>query len=78
MSKEKPTSVVARLKQLAMQQKRAPIVVKAADWLVIQCPQCGAGRTKSDGITRCGYCGHVFTTAELSDGIHIKQNDNSR
>lgn len=78
MSDAKPTSVVERLKQLALQQKREPVVIRPADSHVIQCPQCGAGRAKSDGITRCGYCGHVFTTAALSDGINIKEEDNSR
>lgn len=78
MNEEKSISVVERLKQLAMEQKREPIVIKSADAFVIQCPRCGAGRAQSDGITRCGYCGHRFTSVAVNDGINIKKDDNSK
>lgn len=42
------------------------------------CVNCGAPRAQKDGLTHCGYCGHEFISTELSDGIHIKKEDNSR
>jgi uncharacterized Zn finger protein (UPF0148 family) len=41
------------------------------------CPNCGAGRTKHDGITSCGYCGFEFIRVKLTDGVYIKKEDNS-
>lgn len=78
MDKDKPTSLVERLKQIALEQKREKMEVKRAASVVLQCPQCGAGRAKQDGLTKCGYCGYEFMAAKLSDGIHIKTEDNSK
>jgi len=75
---KKPISLVERIKQLALEQKREEFKIKEASNLVVSCPQCGAGRAKSDGLSRCAYCGHEFTHAELTDGINIKKEDNSR
>jgi uncharacterized Zn finger protein (UPF0148 family) len=41
------------------------------------CPNCGAGRAKQDGLTHCAYCGHEFLSVKLTDGIFIKKEDNS-
>ncbi len=41
------------------------------------CPGCGAGRAKSDGLTRCAYCGHEFMTRALTDGVYLSSDDNS-
>ena len=41
------------------------------------CPNCGAGRAKQDGITHCAYCGFEFVAVKLTDGIHLKKEDNS-
>ena len=75
---KKPLSLVERIKQLALEQKREEFKIKEAESLVITCPQCGAGRAKRDGLTRCAYCGHEFTSAEMTNGVHIKKEDNSR
>lgn len=41
------------------------------------CPNCGAGRAKDDGLTACAFCGYKFMEVTLSNGIHIKEEDNS-
>lgn len=66
------------MKRLAMQQKREQLVEQQAASSVATCPQCGAGRAKHDGLTACAYCGFAYTHAVLTDGIHIKDTDNSR
>ena len=43
----------------------------------INCPNCGAGRAKQDGVTKCAYCNHQFISTKLDDGIHLKITDNS-
>lgn len=75
---KKPLSLVERIKQLALEQKREEFKITEADSSVVTCPQCGAGRAKRDGLTRCAYCSHLFTNAEMADGVHIKKADNSR
>lgn len=75
---EKPLSLVARMKQKALQQKREAFVEKQAGMNTITCPNCGGGRAKDDGITRCAYCGFEFISHMLSEGIHIKDSDNSK
>lgn len=50
---------------------------KAANMDVKNCPNCGAGRAKQDGITHCAYCGFEFIAVKLTDGIHLKKEDNS-
>ncbi|WP_459641268.1 hypothetical protein [Flavobacterium sp. CGRL2] len=44
---------------------------------VRDCPNCGAGRAKQDGVTHCAYCGFEFITVQLTDGVYIKKEDNS-
>lgn len=51
--------------------------VPAVGVSVAACPGCGAGRTKQDGLTRCGYCGHEFMSQTLTDGIYLSSADNS-
>lgn len=75
---EKPMSLVARMKQNALAQKREAFKEKQADMNTKTCPNCGAGRAKEDGITRCAYCGFEFIGCKLTDGIHITDNDNSK
>ena len=43
----------------------------------LNCINCGAGRTKHDGITHCGYCGYEFIKVKLTDGTYVKKEDNS-
>jgi len=42
------------------------------------CPSCAAGRAKQDGLTHCAYCGHEFLQVSISDGLHLRKDDNSR
>ena len=78
MEHKKSNSLVERLKQAAMEQKRQQIPETKASSQVVDCPQCGAGRAINDGLTACGYCGYRFTSSRMSDGINIKEKDNSR
>lgn len=75
---QKPLSIVQQMKQLAMQQKREQFVEQQAGSSVATCPQCGAGRAKHDGLTACAYCGFEYTHTTLTNGIHIRETDNSR
>lgn len=81
MEKNKPLSFVEKMKLKAQNQKSYGIdennAFKAAKLDATDCPNCGAGRAKQDGLTHCGYCGHAFISVTLSDGIFIKKDDNS-
>ena len=74
----KPLTIVERMKKLALQQKRAKFNEKQAGVTTSTCPNCGSGRNKADGLTRCAYCGFTFLQHDLSDGIHITEEDNSK
>jgi len=78
--KNKALSFVERMKQKAQNQPKlggnAPPVEARLD--AGTCPNCGAGRAKMDGLTKCAYCGYEFLKVELSDGLHIKKEDNSK
>ncbi|WP_223302280.1 hypothetical protein [Flavobacterium branchiophilum] len=50
---------------------------KEAKMDAADCPNCGAGRAKQEGLTHCAYCGHEFLAVKLTDGIFIKKEDNS-
>lgn len=75
---EKPLSLVERMKQKALQQKREAWVEKQPAVTTTTCPNCGVGRSKEDGLTRCAYCGFEFISRTLTDGIHIQHSDNSK
>lgn len=51
--------------------------MKAASMVALDCPNCGAGRAKQDGLTHCAYCSFEFLAVKLSDGLHLKKGDNS-
>jgi uncharacterized Zn finger protein (UPF0148 family) len=76
----KSLSLIERMKKKAESQQRygGETVSREANMGVTACPNCGAGRAKNDGVTKCAYCGHEFIAVELSDGLNIKKNDNSR
>ncbi|BAV07131.1 hypothetical protein SAMN05421788_102242 [Filimonas lacunae] len=76
---EKPLSFVERMKQRAVNQQNYGGTATPTEAGTVQaaCPNCGAGRTKDDGLTKCGYCGHVFIHTELTDGKYIQKEDNS-
>jgi uncharacterized Zn finger protein (UPF0148 family) len=80
MEKEnKALSILEKLKQKTQAQTPYGGEAKAMDAKMdaTVCPNCGAGRAKTDGLTKCGYCGFVFIEKELTDGINIKKEDNS-
>lgn len=50
--------------------------VEAPSMGAVDCPNCGAGRAQQDGLTHCAYCGYEFMSVTLTDGLHIKKEDN--
>jgi uncharacterized Zn finger protein (UPF0148 family) len=80
MEEKKPLSFVEKMKLKAQSQKTYGIeseTFKEAKLDAADCPNCGAGRAKQDGLTHCAYCGHEFLAVKLTDGIFIKKEDNS-
>jgi hypothetical protein len=77
---KKPLSFVERMRQKAASQKNygGDPDVKPASMDIKDCPNCGAGRAKQDGLTHCAYCGHPFLTVILTDGVYVKKEDNSK
>lgn len=71
-------SLVERLKKQVLEQKREPIVLEKSNTTMLQCPDCGAGRAKVDGLTHCAYCGRQLIEIVLNDGINITSKDNSQ
>lgn len=81
MSEEKKAlSFVERMKLKAQAQKNygGETEIKGANIEARDCPNCGAGRAKQEGLTHCAYCGFEFMTVKLTDGLHIKKEDNSK
>ena len=76
----KTLSFVERMKQKAQNQQTFGGNSSAVEARIdaTTCPNCGAGRTKTDGLTKCAYCGYEFLKVELSDGLNITKEDNSR
>ncbi len=81
MEDNKPLSFVEKMKLKAQSQKTYGIdennAFKEAKMDAADCPNCGAGRAKQEGLTHCAYCGHEFLAIKLTDGIFIKREDNS-
>ncbi|MBB6240314.1 ribosomal protein L37E [Pedobacter sp. AK013] len=68
-----------QLKQKTLNQENYGGVIKEEDAKieVRDCPECGAGRAFNAGLTTCAYCGFKFMDVRLSDGVHIKKENNS-
>jgi uncharacterized Zn finger protein (UPF0148 family) len=80
MSEEKKAlSFVEKMKLKAQSQKNygGETEIKGANMEARDCTNCGAGRAKQDGLTHCAYCGFEFIAVQLTDGLHIKKEDNS-
>jgi uncharacterized Zn finger protein (UPF0148 family) len=80
MSEEKKAlSFVEKMKLKAKSQKNygGETEIKGANMEARDCPNCGAGRAKQDGLTHCAYCSFEFIAVQLTDGLHIKKEDNS-
>lgn len=73
-------SLIERMKQKAINQKNygGEYVEEQAKVNVRDCPNCGAGRAKQDGLTHCAYCNFEFLSVVISDGINLKKEDNSK
>ncbi|TPD66994.1 hypothetical protein [Flavobacterium microcysteis] len=81
MEEQKHTHcLLEKLKQKAKEQKfyGNDYVEEPAKLNSRTCTNCGAGRAKEDGLTHCAYCGFEFLSIQLTDGIHLKKEDNSR
>lgn len=79
MEEKKVNSFLDRLKEKARQQENygGTGALEEPKIEVRDCPNCGAGRAKQEGITHCAYCGFEFISVKLTDGIFIKKEDNS-
>lgn len=77
--KKKTLSYLEKLRQTAVEQKNygGEIEKNEAKIGTRDCPNCGAGRAWKDGLTNCAYCGFTFISTTLTDGIHIKKENNS-
>lgn len=81
MDEKKPLSFVEKMKLKAQNQKSYGIddnAFKEAKLGAADCPNCGAGRAKQDGLTHCAYCSHEFISVEITDGLFLKKEDNSK
>ncbi len=67
-----------KLKAAAQQNYGGKVDSAPAKMEAVDCPNCGAGRAKQEGVTNCAYCGFTFIQVTLTDGLHIKKEDNSK
>ncbi|ABQ07677.1 MULTISPECIES: hypothetical protein [Flavobacterium] len=79
MEEKKVNSFLSRLKENAQKQTNygGEMEITEAKMNAKDCPNCGAGRAKQDGLTHCAYCGFEFLNVKLTDGVYIKKEDNS-
>ncbi|WP_269236817.1 hypothetical protein [Flavobacterium flavigenum] len=79
MEEKKVTSFLDKLKEKAQKQTNygGETEMTDAQMSLRDCPKCGAGRAKHDGVTHCAYCGFEFIPVNLTDGFYIKKEDNS-
>ena len=79
MEEKKVKSYLDKLKEKAAAQENygGSYETTGAKMEAVDCPNCGAGRAKQDGVTHCAYCGFEFIAVKLTDGVHIKSSDNS-
>lgn len=80
MSEEKKPalSYLEKLKQKAKEQKPygGEPKMEEAKMDARDCPNCGAGRAFKEGLTHCAYCNFEFISGTLTDGLHIKKENN--
>ncbi len=81
MEEKKILSFAERMKQKALAQKNYGHELETgngrATLKTISCPNCGAGRAVSDGLTHCAFCGFEFISAVLTDGLYTTSKNNS-
>lgn len=73
-------SFAERMKLKGQKQKKygGEIKERKAKLGAKDCPNCGAGRVKNEGVTHCSYCGFEFISEEITKGIYLKESDNSQ
>lgn len=71
---KKPLSLVERMKLKTKTQLKygGELIEKSSSINTTDCPNCGAGRAKLDGIKKCAYCGFVFLEKDHTTGIYLK------
>lgn len=76
----KTLSFIERMRQNAQKQKDSVGECYASEAQVASktCPSCGASRGVRDGLTKCAYCGFEFMSVELTDGINVTKENNSK
>ncbi|MFD2598988.1 hypothetical protein ACFSQ3_08485 [Sphingobacterium corticis] len=76
----KTKSILAQLKEKASKKSiyGGEAQERSSNLQTLTCPNCGAGRAKHDGLTKCAYCGFVFIDTELSKGIYLNTDDNTK
>jgi uncharacterized protein (DUF983 family) len=79
MEDKKVSSFLEQLKKKAKEQEHygGKTEIAAAAIAARTCPNCGAGRALQDGVTHCAYCGFEFMSVRLTDGVHLKKENNS-
>ena len=75
MEEKKVTSFLDKLKEKAQKQTNygGETEMTDAQMSMRDCPNCGAGRAKQDGLTHCAYCNFEFLSVVLTDGINLKK-----
>ncbi len=77
---KKPLSLIEKIKAKAKKQKSygGDYLGEEAKINTITCSNCGAGRAKEDGLTKCAYCNFEFLAVKISKGINLSESDNSK
>ncbi|MXV38766.1 hypothetical protein GO491_08810 [Flavobacteriaceae bacterium Ap0902] len=72
---KKPLSLVERMKLKAKNSPKygGEYKEEKANMSVTDCPNCGAGRAKLDGVKKCAYCGYEFLENHHTKGIHLNR-----
>ncbi|MGJ1430981.1 hypothetical protein ACR79M_03430 [Sphingobacterium spiritivorum] len=79
MTEKKTNTILEKLKNKAKTQQHygGKPEEKEPELSIHPCPNCGAGRAQQDGLTHCAYCGFQFIKVRITDGLHLKREDNS-
>ncbi|MGI9527332.1 MAG: hypothetical protein ACR2MS_09515 [Weeksellaceae bacterium] len=72
---KKPLSLVERMKFKAKNSPKygGEYIEEKANMSATDCPNCGAGRAKLDGVKNCAYCGYEFLENHQTKGIHLNR-----
>lgn len=72
---KKPLTLVERMKLKTKNQLKygGELIEKASNVSVTDCPNCGAGRAKLEGVKICSYCGFQFLEHDHTAGIYLNR-----